>query len=91
MTDFYKLKPNSNKNALNAINNNPNFPYGGTVNWVDEAILTIHGYYVIPKIPDYILSQFNIVIEERNGFLNTFTDGIVTLTKDDFINTIDED
>ena len=91
MPDFYKMKPNVNPTALNAINNNPNFPRPGADNWVTEMIDTIHGYQVIPKIPDNILDEFNIDENERSSFLTAFTEGIVTLTKEDFINTIDED
>ena len=81
---FYQLKPGKEQEAVDFINGNPNFPHNNTVRWTRGFKETIHGYSVIKKVPDEILEEFEIDDQAKEFFMNTYTDGIVDLTSDDF-------
>lgn len=69
---YYKLKSGKEQKAADFINSNPNFPYNGTT------------ALVIKKVSDNVLDEFNISTENCLQFLETFTDGIVELSSQDF-------
>ena len=81
---YYKLKSGKEQKIADFINSNPNFTYNGTTAWTSDPRGTIHGYLVIKKVPDNVLDEFNISTENCLQFLETFIDGIVELSSQDF-------